>query len=57
MTSREFFYLVANMRKAQAEYFATKDRMVFRAARRLENEVDAEVRRVKHIMERRESNG
>jgi len=50
MTSREFFYLVSNMRSAQTEYFKTKDRAVFRAARKLENEVDAEIRRVKEIL-------
>ena len=51
MTSREFFYLVANMRDAQRRYFATKDRAVFRAARKLENEIDAEIVRVKSILE------
>lgn len=50
MTSREFFYLVSNMRSAQIEYFKTRDRAVFRAARRLENEVDAEIARVKEIV-------
>ena len=50
MTSREFFYLVSNMRQAQIEYFKTKDRAVFRAARRLENDVDAEIARVKEIV-------
>lgn len=51
MNAREFFYLVANMRAAQKRYFATKDRAVFRAARKLENEVDAEIVRVKLIIE------
>lgn len=51
MTSREFFYLVSNMRSAQIEYFKTKDRAVFRAARKLENEVDAEISRVKAIVD------
>lgn len=50
MTSKEFFYLVSNMRSAQIKYFKTKDRAVFRAARRLENEVDAEIARVKAIV-------
>lgn len=50
MNAREFFYLVSNMRKAQIEYFKNKDRAVFRAARRLENEVDAEIRRVKDVL-------
>lgn len=50
MTSREFFFLVSNMREAQRNYFTTRDRNVFRAARKLENEVDAEIRRVKDII-------
>lgn len=49
MKAREFFFLVSNMRSAQTEYFKTKDRAVFRAARKLENEVDAEIRRVKEL--------
>lgn len=51
MNAREFFYLVANMRSAQKRYFETKDRSVFRAARKFENEVDAEINRVKAIIE------
>lgn len=51
MNAREFFYLVANMRTAQKRYLSTKDRAVFRAARKLENEVDAEINRVKMIIE------
>lgn len=51
MTSREFFYLVSAMRDAQNRYFATRDRSVFRAARKLENQVDEEIARVKAILE------
>lgn len=51
MTSREFFYLVSNMRRAQAQYFATRKPEHLRAARRLEGEVDREIRRVKDIVE------
>lgn len=51
MNAREFFYLVANMRSAQKRYFETRDRDVFRACRKLENEVDAEINRVKAIIE------
>lgn len=54
MNSREFFYLVAQMREAQKNYFATRDRLVFRAARKLENEVDAEIRRVRDIVNNQE---
>lgn len=51
MNAREFFYLVSEMRSAQVRYFETKDRAVFRAARKLENEVDSEIRRVKNLVD------
>lgn len=51
MNSREFFYLVANMRTAQNNYFANRSPERLRAARKLENEVDAEIKRVKQLLE------
>ena len=50
MTAKEFFYCVANMRDLQRQYFETRDKMVFRACRAAENEVDREIRRVKAIV-------
>ena len=50
MNAKEFFYLVSQMREAQKAYFATKDRNVFLAARKLENEVDREIARVRQIV-------
>lgn len=50
MTAKEFFHLVAEMRRAQSDYFQTKDPATFRCARYLENEVDREIRRVKKIL-------
>ena len=50
MNSKEFFYLVAEMRSAQKSYFETKDARVFRAARKLENDVDREIRRVRELL-------
>lgn len=50
MNARDFFYMVAEMREAQKAYFETKDKHVFRAARKLENEVDKEIRRVRDIV-------
>lgn len=50
MNSKEFFYLVAQMREAQRNYFKTRDQLVFRAARKLENEVDKEIARVREIV-------
>ena len=50
MNAREFFYLVAEMRAAQKAYFRTKQDNVFRAARKLENQVDAEIQRVRELV-------
>ena len=50
MTHKEFFYLVAQMRSAQIAYFKNKERSVFLAARKLENEVDREIQRVREIV-------
>lgn len=50
MNAREFFYLVAEMRAAQKSYFETRDGRVFRACRKLENDVDKEIRRVREIV-------
>jgi hypothetical protein len=49
MTAREFFYLVAQMREAQCEYFQTREQRELRRARALETEVDREIARVKAI--------
>lgn len=49
MNPREFFYTVAQMRAAQTEYFKSRDQRVLRAARKLENIIDLEIRRVKEI--------
>lgn len=54
MDAREFFYLVAEMRSAQKAYFATRKSNVFRAARKLEDKVDAEIDRVREILRSRE---
>lgn len=50
MNSREFFYLTAQVREAQKAYFKTRDPAVFRACRRLENELDQEIARVRAII-------
>lgn len=50
MNSREFFYLVAQMRSAQKEYFKGRSQNVFRACRKLEDEVDNEIERVRAIV-------
>lgn len=50
MNAREFFYLVARMREAQRDYFETRDQRLLRLCRKLENEVDGEIARVKTIV-------
>lgn len=55
MSAKEFFYLVAQMREAQKQYFATRDTLVLRAARKLEGEVDREIRRVREIVNAQEA--
>lgn len=54
MTAKEFFYLVSSMRDAQRRYFQNRDQVVLRAARKLENLVDAEIERTNQVLERRE---
>lgn len=49
MTAREFFYLVAQMRQAQNDYFRTRSQLDLRHARALERDVDFEIQRVKAI--------
>lgn len=56
MNSREFFYLVANMRAAQKIYFKTRDQKAFLSCRALENDVDREIARVKDLMSATASN-
>lgn len=51
MNARDFFYLVAEMRSAQKSYFKTRSDNVFRAARKLENEVDKEIERVRSLLQ------
>lgn len=54
MNSREFFYLVSQMRETQREYFTYRDQRTLRRCRVLENEVDAEIARVKDILRRQQ---
>ena len=53
MDHRQFFYLVAQVREAQKAYFKTRDGNVFRACRKLENELDREIERVRAIDQER----
>lgn len=53
MTAREFFYLVASVRTAQTDYFATRDQYLLRRCKALERELDAEIARVKALEQAR----
>ena len=53
MDSREFFDKVALMRQLQQEYFRTRSRSVLTNCKNIEREIDAEIKRVNAIMERR----
>lgn len=57
MNAREFFFLVSNMRRAQRDYFNTREQLDLRRARALEIEVDKEIDRVKQILMTTECNG
>lgn len=54
MTAKEFFYLVSSMRDAQRRYFQTRDQVILRAARKLENLVDEEIERTYQVLNAKE---
>lgn len=54
MNSREFFFLVKNLRRAQTLYFQERTQSHLRACKVLEREVDEEIYRVVRILEERE---
>jgi hypothetical protein len=49
MTSKEFFYLVVEMRNAQKSYFRTRDQNDLQKSKQLEKQIDNEIRRVKQL--------
>ena len=55
MNAREFFDKVAEMRNAQKEYFKSRDKAALDEAKRLEKEIDAEIRRVEIVLKVRKS--
>ena len=46
MTAKEFFILVVQMRNAQKLYFRNHDKSDLQASKKLEKQVDDEIRRV-----------
>ena len=55
MTAKEFFYLVEDMRKAQKDYFKTRDKEVLVKSKELEKRVDEEIKRVAEILGKRDN--
>lgn len=49
MTSKEFFYLVVEMRNAQKSYFRTRDQNDLQKSKQLEKQIDNEIRRVQQL--------
>lgn len=52
MTARDFFELVARMRRSQKEYQTHRSRLYLRESKELEQRVDAEIERVEKMMGR-----
>ena len=50
MKPKEFFDKVVQMREAQKEYFRTRSPQALSESKRLEREIDAEIKRVNDIM-------
>lgn len=50
MNAREFFDLVSAMRRAQKEYFASRNSSALNTSKQLEREVDKEINRVETIL-------
>lgn len=54
MNAKEFFTLVAQMRDKQKEYFRTRSTSVLQESKRLEKQVDDEIKRVNEIVENKQ---
>lgn len=50
MKAREFFDLVARMRRSQKEYQTSRSRLYLRESKELERRVDAEIERVEKML-------
>lgn len=50
MNSRYFFDMVCRMRKAQKNYFKTRDRDALNVSKEIEKQVDEEINRVNGIL-------
>lgn len=54
MNARQFFEKVAQLRKYQKEYFATRTKESLHQSIQLEKEIDAEIARVQAIIKKRQ---
>lgn len=50
MNSRYFFDMVCRMRKAQKNYFKTRDRDALNVSKEIEKQIDEEINRVNGIL-------
>ena len=50
MNSRDFFDMVCRMRKAQKNYFKTRDRDALNMSKEIERQVDKEINRVNTVL-------
>lgn len=50
MNAKQFFDLVAQMRKAQKDYFKTRSAAYLEMSKSLERQVDAEIARVDKVL-------
>ncbi len=57
MTAEEFFVKVSEMRKAQRSYFKTRTSIDLQRSKRLEREIDNEIKRVSDILQKRSTAG
>ena len=55
MTPHEFFRKVERMRSKQKEYFRTRSSAALTDSKRLEREIDDEIKRVNKVLQSRQS--
>ena len=56
MNSREFFNKVAFMRQLQKEYFNTRSKSILAECKKVERDIDTEIKRVNAIIQSKEQN-
>lgn len=54
MNPKQFFDKVVEMRKAQKEYFRFRSSSALSKSKQLEAEIDAEIKRVEHLLTEKE---